>query len=281
MTASTTQFTLSTMNTDQQDIKREIREKYGRIVSDGGCGCGSGSCCGSDNIPGGVSSMMVDTYDTLAGHEPDADLSLGCGIPARFAAFAPGETVVDLGSGAGNDAFVARHAVGEDGEVIGLDMTEEMVARAGEIAVRKGYINVRFELGDIEDMPLSDAIADIVISNCTLNLVPDKARAFAEMRRITRPGGRFCISDIVTEGRLPESVRSSIEAYVGCVAGAVEREEYLQLLRDAGFEDVNVQSENDVPIPDELRQALSQDAHRQNLHRIPRILSVTVTGTRP
>lgn len=189
--------------------------------------------------------------------------------------------MVDLGSGAGNDAFVARHAVGETGEVIGLDMTEEMVARAGEIALRKGYKNVRFELGDIEAMPLADGIADSVISNCTLNLVPDKAKAFSEMFRITRPGGRFCISDIVTEGRLPESVRSSIEAYVGCVAGALEREEYLKLLREAGFEDVKVRSENDVPIPRELSQAALDYADGENIERKPRVLSVTVTGNRP
>lgn len=147
---STISFTVSNMINDSTDIKREIRAKYGRIVQDGG-----GCCAGGECSPG-VSSMMVDSYDTLAGHEPEADLSLGCGVPTRFAAFAPGETVVDLGSGAGNDAFVARHAVGNDGEVLGLDMTEAMVERAGEIALRKGYRNVRFKLGDIEDMPLSD-----------------------------------------------------------------------------------------------------------------------------
>ena len=263
------------MTTNSNDIKREVQSKYGDIVRAGG------GCCGSGEFSPGFPSMMVDSYDTLAGHEPNADLSLGCGIPARFAAFAPGETVVDLGSGAGNDCFVARHAVGDAGEVIGLDMTEAMVERAGEIALQKGYRNVRFKLGDIEDIPLSDKTADIVISNCTLNLVPDKAKAFSELFRIIKPGGRFCISDVVTEGSLPESVRTSIEAYVGCVAGAIEREEYLGFLHGAGFQDVDVRSDNDVPIPDELTQALLQYADERNLERRPRIQSVTVTGTRP
>lgn len=217
--------------------------------------------------------MMVESYESLQGHEPDADLSLGCGIPTRLAGLETGETVIDLGSGAGNDAFVARHAVGERGRVIGLDMTEEMVARARSIAAKRGFSNVEFVLGDIEDMPIDDETADIVLSNCTLNLVPDKATAFTEMFRVTRPGGRFCISDVVTEGTLPDHIRGSVESYVGCVAGALERGEYLRLLELAGFSDVTVREEREIELPESIESDRTDDGAR--------VLSVTVTGVRP
>lgn len=276
---------------ERVDIKEVVRERYGRIAGDraGGSCCGSGesgqsrrgaeptghSCCGEPSASGGgISySMIGDAYDSVEGHESEADLGLGCGLPTQHAALQAGEVVVDLGSGAGNDAFIARHHVGDAGRVIGVDMTPEMVERARSIARERGYTNVEFVSGDIESMPIAAGTADIVVSNCTLNLVPDKALAFSEMFRITKPGGRFSISDIVTDGVLPETIRESAEAYVGCVAGALDREVYLRLLEDAGFVDIGVQAEREIALPGGLRETAGEAGAR--------VLSVTVGGRRP
>lgn len=257
------------------DIKDEVRKRYAQAASENASCCGDGSAagCGCNPASNEISSIMVDSYRDLAGHEREADLALGCGIPTRFADLKEGNTVVDLGSGAGNDAFVAREAVGAGGEVIGLDMTDEMLARARGIAERRGFRNVSFVKGDIEQMPLADGTADVVLSNCTLNLVPDKQSAFSEMFRITRKGGHFCISDVVTEGVLPEDIRGSVEAYTGCIAGALEREHYLELLRNAGFEDIAVREEHEVPLPGAIAGTLREAGD-------VRVLSITVTGTR-
>lgn len=264
-----------------RDIKDEIRERYGRIaVSRKGeecCATGKAerSCCNEPAADGDrISySMIGDAYDTVEGHEAEADLGLGCGLPTQYAALEPGEVVVDLGSGAGNDAFVARYHVGEAGRVIGLDMTPEMVERARSLARDRGYDNVEFVLGDIEEMPIASEVADIVVSNCTLNLVPDKKRAFSEMFRITKPGGRFSVSDVVTVGVLPGAIRHSAEAYVGCVAGALERDTYLKLLAEAGFVDIRVQAEREIALPAELV--------RPGEGARARVLSVTIGGRRP
>lgn len=226
--------------------------------------------------------MVGESYRGLSGHEEDADLGLGCGIPTRLAAITSGETVVDLGSGAGNDAFVARAETGETGRVIGLDFTREMVDRARTVAASRGYTNVEFLLGDIESMPIAAATADIVISNCVLNLVPDKQSAFREMFRITKPGGRFCVSDIVVDGELPPAVKRSIEAYVGCVAGAIPREQYLDLLREAGFSAVRIAAEHSVVPPDNLLRTMFDEATiRAYRESGARTTSVTVLGRRP
>ncbi len=263
------------------DIKNAVRERYGRIAAsrsgDDCCGAGetAQSCCGQPSDPSAAIeySMIGDAYDIVEGHEADADLGLGCGIPTQYAQLTPGETVVDLGSGAGNDAFVARHHVGDSGRVIGLDMTAEMVERARSIARARGYLNVEFVLGEIESMPIDSQTADIVVSNCTLNLVPDKEQAFAEMLRIIKPGGRFCVSDIVTTGQLPPEVRHSAEAYVGCIAGALERDTYLRLLAQAGFSDIHVQAEREIPLPPDLAGPVAEAGAR--------VLSITVGGRRP
>ncbi len=267
------------MNGD--DIKNAVRERYGRIAaSRSGDDCyGAGettqSCCGQPSDPSATNeySMIGDAYDTVEGHEADADLGLGCGIPTQHAQLRPGETVVDLGSGAGNDAFVARYHVGDSGRVIGLDMTAEMVERARSIARARGYLNVEFVLGEIESMPIDSRTAEIVVSNCTLNLVPDKEQAFAEMFRIIKPGGRFCVSDIVTTGQLPPEVRHSAEAYVGCIAGALERDTYLRLLAGAGFVDIQLQAEREIPLPPDLARPVTAAGAR--------VLSITVGGRRP
>ena len=264
-----------------RDIKRVVRERYGRIaVSRSGencCATGEAgqSCCTESSAAGdGISySMIGDAYDTVEGHEVEADLGLGCGLPTQYAALKPGEIVVDLGSGAGNDAFVARHHVGDTGRVIGLDMTSQMVDRAQSLAHDRGYTNVEFVLGDIEEMPIASKVADIVVSNCTLNLVPDKKRAFSEMFRIMKPGGRFSVSDVVTVGALPGAIRHSAEAYVGCVAGALERDTYLKLLSEAGFVDIRVQAEREIPLPADLAGPAAEAGAG--------VLSITVGGRRP
>lgn len=264
-----------------EEIREQVRSRYAGIAKRAGSGTQPSSCCGTTAATDLFDqySMVGDNYEGIAGHEKDADLGLGCGIPTKHAALAPGETVVDLGSGAGNDAFVARAAVGEDGRVIGLDFTREMVERARTTARSRGYTNVEFVTGDIEAMPIADSTADIVISNCVLNLVPDKSSAFREMHRIIKPGGRFCISDIVIDGTIPVEVRSSIEAYVGCVAGAIRREEYLALLRAAGFTAVSIVGEHPVEPPDSLlRTIFSRETIRAYRESGARITSVTVTG---
>lgn len=256
-------------------IKETVRTKYDEIARKGeraGCGCGCG--CGSDSI-----TMIGDEYANVEGYVAEADLGLGCGLPTELAGIEPGDTVLDLGSGAGLDAFVARTIVGESGRVIGVDMTESMIANARRNATTLGYENVAFELGEIEALPLESGSVDVVISNCVLNLVPDKAQAFAEMYRVLKPGGHFCVSDIVSRGRLPESVRSSAELYAGCVAGALEIDEYLARLRDAGFLDVDVAREKAIDVPDEIIEqeasASDVDAFRENGGAI---VSVTVRG---
>ena len=254
-------------------IKETVRQKYDEIARKGeraGCACG----CGPESI-----TMIGDEYTDLAGYVPEADLGLGCGVPTELARIEEGYTVLDLGSGAGLDAFVARTIVGARGRVIGVDMTESMVAKARENAANMGYDNVHFELGDIEELPVESDSIDVVISNCVLNLVPDKRQAFAEMYRVLKPGAHFCVSDIVTRGRLPESVRKSAELYAGCVAGAVEIDEYIGLIREAGFVDVQIPRDKVIDVPAEIikREASAADVEAFRKEG-GAIVSVTVRG---
>jgi SAM-dependent methyltransferase len=219
---------------DQSKLKDQIRRHYADIAEHGACGCGE--CCSPAAETGFVpESSLLETQ-----FPAEADLGLGCGSPTRAANLAPGEHVLDLGSGAGADVFRAAAAVGPTGHVLGVDMTTEMVERARHIAAGKGYTNVEFRLGDIENLPVKSEAVDAVLSNCVLNLVPDKPRAFAEMQRVLRPGGRFVVSDIVTRGELPESTRRDAELWAACLGGAIDENDYLQGLRQAGFEDVTV-----------------------------------------
>jgi SAM-dependent methyltransferase len=287
---------------DAERLKELVREKYGRIVKDApaagtdpakrasGCGCSpsAGPCCAPAHGPSAATYYGEDiigiksAYDKLDGHVEEADLGLGCGLPTEHAGLAPGQTVVDLGSGAGNDVFIARAAVGETGRVIGVDMTPEMIAKARENAERRGVRNVEFRLGDIESLPVDDASADVVVSNCVLNLVPDKKRAFAEIFRILKPGGRFCVSDIVLEGELPRGLQEVAELYVGCVAGALSREDYMGIIRKTGFTAVEAKSSKRLDLPDEyLLKHIGAEELAAYRASGSAVLSITVVAERP
>jgi ubiquinone/menaquinone biosynthesis C-methylase UbiE len=225
---------------------------------------------------------MAENYATLEGYFADADLGLGCGLPTEYANIKKGDTVVDLGSGAGNDAFVARHLTGEDGRVIGIDMTDTMIELARNNAAKLKLQNVEFRLGDIENIPLGNNKADVVVSNCVLNLVPDKRKVFSEMYRILKPGGRFTISDIVLEGQLPEAIVKEAEMYAGCVSGAVQKSTYLDFITDNGFKNVVINKEKQIIIPDEiLRKYLDEKQLAEFKNSGLGIFSITVSAEKP
>lgn len=232
-----------------EEIKTMVKDRYTSIVNkELSESCCSTSCCGEE-----VDYInFADDYKKLKGYNPDADLGLGCGVPTEFAQIKEGDTVLDLGSGAGNDAFVVRAIVGDKGKVIGLDMTEAMIEKARLNNDKLGYNNVEFRLGDIEKMPVSSNTADVIISNCVLNLVPDKKKAFKEIFRVMKPGGHLSVSDIVIKGELPSSVKSAAEMYAGCVSGAIDIKEYIKIMEEAGFKNIKVQKERVLQLPDEL-----------------------------
>ena len=238
------------METSDQ-IKDMVRQKYSEIALQD-VNTNASSCCGSGGCSTEVYNIMNDEYDHLKGYNPDADLKLGCGLPTEFAKIKNGDTVVDLGSGAGNDCFVARHETGANGKVIGIDFTEAMVRKARLNAENLGFNNVEFRLGDIEDIPVSNDVADVVVSNCVMNLVPDKNKAFSEVYRILKSGGHFSISDIVLTGDLPERIKNAAEMYAGCVASAIKKDDYLGIIKAAGFKFVTVQKEKAIIIPDDI-----------------------------
>jgi arsenite methyltransferase len=238
------------MNTSEE-IKTLVREKYAQIATQDPS-FNAASCCGSGTCATIDYSIFAEAYEGREGYLESADLKLGCGMPVEHAQLAKGQTVVDLGSGAGNDAFVARALVGQEGKVIGVDMTPEMIAKSTANAQSLGLSNVSFRLGEIEDLPMSANKADVVISNCVLNLVPDKAQAFSEVYRVLKPGGHFCISDVVLKGALPEAIRTAGEMYAGCVSGALQRNEYLGLIFERGFQNVSIRAEKAIDIPDEI-----------------------------
>lgn len=234
------------------DIKELVKEKYGEIARQDreqnatSC-CGATGCCTTD-----VYNIMSDDYTQLEGYNADADLGLGCGVPTEFAQIKEGNVVIDLGSGAGNDAFVARRLAGEQGKVIGVDFTEAMIARARENAEKVGFHNVEFRLGDIESLPVTSNHADVVISNCVLNLVPNKHKVISEIYRVLKPGAHFSISDIVLEGELPAELKQAAEMYAGCVAGAIQENEYLAIIAEAGFGNTVIQKKKKIVVPDEI-----------------------------
>jgi len=239
--------------TNSEKIKKLVKEKYGEIaIGKKSCCCTSSSCCGDDNSYSNIIDIIGENYSSLEGYNPDADLGLGCGIPTDKANIKEGDTVVDLGSGAGNDVFVARRLVGEKGKVIGIDMTLEMINKAKENNEKLGYKNIEFKFGDIENLPLENDIADIVISNCVLNLVPNKVKAFSEIYRVLKQDGHFSISDIVFTGYMPENLKSLAEAYIGCISGAIQKDEYISIIKDAGFKNIKILSEKEIEIPQDL-----------------------------
>jgi SAM-dependent methyltransferase len=265
----------------QDETRTLVRERYGAIARDDSSCCAPSCCNGVDMAPDGL-NVIGDAYAGIEGRLAEADLSLGCGVPTRYAALRPGETVLDLGSGAGNDVFIARHEVGPAGRVIGVDMTPDMIAKARENARKLGFANVEFRLGEIEHLPVEVGTVDIVISNCVLNLLPDKAPAFIEMFRVLKPGGRFCISDIVATGELPEQVREAAGLYVGCIAGALPEADYLGLIDAAGFTAVRIAEAKPIPLPDDAL-APHMDADQIAAFRTSgiKLKSVTVLGTKP
>ena len=265
-----------------EDIKQIVKEKYSEIAKQSkeqnasSC-CGATSCCSDVDY-----TVFSESYDKLEGYNPDADLGLGCGLPTEYAGIQTGNSVLDLGSGAGNDCFVARAIVGEDGYVAGLDFTEAMIEKARENARKLGYTNVDFIQGDIENIPVKFGVVDVVISNCVLNLVPDKPKAFSEIYRVLKQGGHFCISDVVLQGELPTGVKEDATMYAGCVSGALPREEYLGIIEEAGFVNVEVKKEKKIDLPDEL---LSLYMSAEELEKFRNgetgIFSITVTGKKP
>lgn len=225
---------------------------------------------------------MADDYTRLQGYNPDADLGLGCGIPTEFAKIKKGDTVIDLGSGAGNDCFVARAITGENGKVIGIDFTERMIDKARANAEKLGFNNVEFRFGDIEQMPVSANVADVVVSNCVLNLVPNKFNVLKEVYRVLKPGGHFSISDIVLEGELPAKLREAAEMYAGCVSGAIQKEVYLELIQATGFKNITVQKEKSILLPDDiLRNYFSAEEIQSFRNSNAGIYSVTVYAEKP
>jgi len=260
---------------DSNELKEIVKEKYGEIArkSQTDCGCG----CGNKDNKAVDCTIMKDEYTNLDGYMADADLGLGCGLPTEFANIKPGNTVVDLGSGAGNDVFVARAIVGDNGKVIGIDMTEDMITKANLNKNKLGYTNVEFKLGDIENMPVENNIADVVVSNCVLNLVPDKEKAFSEIYRIIKPGGHFCVSDIVIKGELPEQIKKSAEMYAGCVAGAIQQEKYLNIIEKAGFKNTQIKKIKLVSLPDStLIQILGEKDFKEYCEGGTGVFSITV-----
>lgn len=267
----------------EAQIKEMVMEKYAAIAeqpkdqnSSSCCGATS-SCCGTD-----VYNIMADDYTKLEGYNPDADLGLGCGLPTEFAKIKEGDTVIDLGSGAGNDAFIARRLTGEKGKVIGIDFTLPMITKARANAEKLGLNNVEFRQGDIEDMPVTANTADVIVSNCVLNLVPNKAKVISEIFRVLKPGGHFSISDIVLEGELPERWREVAELYAGCVSGAIQKKVYLDLITAAGFKNIIIQKDKPIIVPDDiLANYLSADEIVQYKQGDVKISSITVYAEKP
>jgi arsenite methyltransferase len=267
------------MTTESNELKKVVRDTYGEIAQHGKS---AASCCASTSCCSTTDFTFSDDYSKKDGYLADADLGLGCGIPTDVANIRPGDTVLDLGSGAGNDVFVARSFVGETGKVIGIDMTPEMIERAEKNRQKLGYANVDFRLGDIEQMPVASNSINVAVSNCVLNLVPDKRKAFAELFRVLIPGGHFAVSDIVLQGDLPPAIKRAAELYAGCVSGALPKQEYISLIQRAGFQHVEVMKEKRLDLTDELLLAYigreEIDAYRSSGAGV---LSITVYAEKP
>lgn len=268
------------MQTDEQ-LKELVKQKYSEIAlqeketNESSC-CGSG-CCSTE-----VYNIMTDDYTNMEGYNPDADLGLGCGLPTQFAKIKNGDVVIDLGSGAGNDAFIARAETGETGKVIGIDFTPAMIDKARQNAEKLGFHNVEFRQGDIEKMPVTANTADVIVSNCVLNLVPNKDGVIKEIFRVLKPGAHFSISDIVLEGNLPTVIQQAAKMYAGCVSGAIQKQVYLELISANGFENITIQKEKAIHIPDDI---LSQYLSTEEIHQFRTgstgIYSITVYAEKP
>ncbi len=271
---------------NSKNIKEMVKEKYGKIANKSlqenksSC-CGSGpsavsSCCNTVELD---YSIFSDDYTKKNGYVAEADLGLGCGLPTDFAGINEGDTVVDLGSGAGNDVFIARSITGEKGKVIGIDMTPEMINKANKNKEKTGFKNVEFHLAEIESTPIESNSVDVVVSNCVLNLSPEKEKAFTEIKRILKPGAHFCVSDIVLKGKLPQALRKSAEMYAGCVSGALQQEEYIRIINNAGFERVEIKKSKSINLPEDiLKEYLNDNELTKFKENEIGIFSITVVG---
>ena len=265
----------------QEQVKDMVRQKYSEIALQDK-ETNQSSCCGAGGCSTEVYNIMADDYTTLEGYNPDADLGLGCGLPTQFAKIKKGDVVIDLGSGAGNDAFIARNDTGETGKVIGIDFTPAMIERARQNNEVRGFNNVEFRQGDIEKMPVTANTADVIVSNCVLNLVPNKEGVLKDIYRVLKPGGHFSISDIVLEGELPKQIKEAAEMYAGCVAGAIQKQVYLELIEANGFKNMTVQKDKAIIIPDDI---LSQYLTAEQIEAFKQsgtgIRSITVYAEKP
>jgi arsenite methyltransferase len=268
------------MNTEQE-IKEMVRQKYSEIALQNK-ETNASSCCGAGGCSTEVYNIMSEEYNDLDGYNPDADLGLGCGLPTQFAKIKKGDTVIDLGSGAGNDCFISRAETGETGKVIGIDFTEAMIDKARNNAEKLGFNNVEFRQGDIEKMPVTANIADVIVSNCVLNLVPNKQAVFTEIYRVLKPGGHFSISDIVLTGELPEKIKNAAEMYAGCVASAIDKDEYLNYISKVGFANMQIQKDKPIIVPDDiLKNYLNDEEIAQYKSNETVIRSITVYAEKP
>jgi arsenite methyltransferase len=268
---------------NELEMKELVKEKYAAIAEQSqaqnatSCCGATSSCCGDE-----VYNIMSDDYSKMEGYNPDADLGLGCGLPTEFAKIKAGDTVIDLGSGAGNDAFIARKIVGENGKVLGIDFTEAMISKARANAEKLNFNNVEFRLGDIDDMPVTGNYADVIVSNCVLNLVPNKHKVISEIFRVLKPGAHFSIADIVLEGALPAKWKEVAELYAGCVSGAIQKKVYLEMIEAAGFKNIILQKEKEIIIPDDiLKNYLSEAEIADYKKGNTRITSITVYAEKP
>lgn len=268
------------MQTEEQ-LKEIVRKKYSEIALQDK-ETNMSSCCGAGGCSTEVYNIMSEDYTTLNGYNADADLGLGCGLPTQYAQIKKGDVVVDLGSGAGNDCFIARHETGETGKVIGVDFTPAMIDKARSNAELRGFNNVEFRQGDIESMPITANTADVIVSNCVLNLVPNKDAVIKDIYRVLKPGGHFSISDVVLVGALPEGLRKDAEMYAGCVSGAIQKEVYMELIHANGFEQVTIQKEKAIIIPDDiLINYLTTEQIAAFKNGATGIFSVTVFAKKP
>ncbi len=265
----------------EQELKELVRQKYSEIALQNK-ETNMSSCCGAGGCSTEVYNIMSDDYTKLEGYNADADLGLGCGLPTQFAQIKEGDVVIDLGSGAGNDCFVARAITGEKGKVIGIDFTDAMISKARANAEKRGFNNVEFRFGDIEKIPVTANAADVVVSNCVLNLVPNKSNVFKEIFRVLKPGGHFSISDVVLVGELPDKLKQVAEMYAGCISGAIQKEAYMGLIKSTGFTDIVLQKEKAILIPDDiLSNYLSKEEIKSFNESNLGIYSLTVFAKKP
>jgi len=263
------------------ELKELVRQKYSEIAQQDKA-TNQSACCGAGGCSTEVYTIMSDEYTALKGYHADADLGLGCGLPTEFAQMKEGDVVIDLGSGAGNDCFVARAIVGEKGKVIGVDFTEKMIEKARANVEKIGYNNVEFRFGDIEKIPVTANTADVVVSNCVLNLVPNKYNVLQEVYRVLKPNGHFSISDIVLQGQIPASLKEAAEMYAGCVAGAIQKEVYLEIIASIGFKNIKLQKEKPIIIPDDiLKNYLNSAEIASYKASATAIYSITVYAEKP